>query len=145
MCKNTLIFISSIVMRKFGLQVMFSASVLFYSIIKGNIQNNYDRVHISVFFISTAPGFIFVVQKCFNSYSPSAAYMRQWIGSALVQVMACRLFGAKPLHAPMLGYLQLDPWEQILVKLESKFYHFHSRKFIWKCHLPILRPYFPGS
>ena len=28
---------------------------------------------------------------------PSATYMRQWIGSALVQIMACRLFGAKPL------------------------------------------------
>ena len=28
---------------------------------------------------------------------PSAVYMRQWIGSALVQIMACRLFGTKPL------------------------------------------------
>ena len=26
-----------------------------------------------------------------------AAYMRKWIGSALVQIMACRLFGARPL------------------------------------------------
>ena len=26
---------------------------------------------------------------------PSAAYMRQWIGSALAQIMACRLLGAK--------------------------------------------------
>ena len=30
-------------------------------------------------------------------------------GSALVQIMACRLFGAKPLSKPMLGYCQLDP------------------------------------
>ena len=37
-----------------------------------------------------------------NSFPPSAAYMRQWIRSALVQIMACRLFGAKPLHEPML-------------------------------------------
>ena len=28
--------------------------------------------------------------------SPSAAYMRQWIASALVQIMASRLYGAKP-------------------------------------------------
>ena len=28
---------------------------------------------------------------CMNSSPPSAAYMRQWIGSALVQIMACRL------------------------------------------------------
>ena len=34
--------------------------------------------------------------------------MRQWIWSALVQMMACRLFGAKPLSKPMLGYHQLD-------------------------------------
>ena len=25
--------------------------------------------------------------------SPSATYMRQWIGLALVHIMACRLFG----------------------------------------------------
>ena len=38
------------------------------------------------------------------SSPPSDAYMRQWMGSALVQIMACRLFGAKPLSEPMLGY-----------------------------------------
>ena len=32
-----------------------------------------------------------------NPSPPSAAYMRQWIGSALVRIMACRLNGAKPL------------------------------------------------
>ena len=44
----------------------------------------------------------------FNSSPPSAAYMGQWIGSALVQIMVCRLFGTKPLPEPMLGYCQLD-------------------------------------
>ena len=34
----------------------------------------------------------------------SAAYMRHWTESAMVQVMAFRLFGAKPLHEPMLTY-----------------------------------------
>ena len=67
---------------------------------------------------------------------PSVAYMRQWTVSALVQVMACRLFGAKPLPEPMLFYWQLDSWEQISVKFESRFYHFCSRKCIWKCCLP---------
>ena len=51
-----------------------------------------------------------------NSSPPSAAYMRQLIGSALVQVMACRLFGDKPLPEPMLEYCQLDPNEQTSVK-----------------------------
>ena len=56
----------------------------------------------------------------FNSSPPSAAYMRQWTGPALVQVMAWRLFGAKPSPEPMQAYHQLDSREQILVK----FYHF---------------------
>ena len=46
-----------------------------------------------------------------NSSPPVVTYMCQWIGSALVQIMACRLFGAKPLSKPMLGYCQLDPQE----------------------------------
>ena len=44
-----------------------------------------------------------------KSSPPSAAYMHQWIGSALVQIMACHLFGAEPLSKPILGYFQLNP------------------------------------
>ena len=47
--------------------------------------------------------------QCINSSPLSAAYMRQWIGSAFVQIMACCLFGTKPLSKAMLGYCQLDP------------------------------------
>ena len=54
-----------------------------------------------------------------NWSPPSAAYMRQWIRSALVQLTACRLFGAKPLPEQMLGYYQLDPEEN---KLQWNFY-----------------------
>ena len=42
--------------------------------------------------------------------------MRQWPGSVLVQVMACRLFGAKPLPEPLQVYYQLDSWEQVPFK-----------------------------
>ena len=59
--------------------------------------------------------------------------------------MACRPYGAKPVSEPMLGYCQLDPWEQISVKFESEFYHFHSRKCIWKCRPPQWRPFCPGG
>ena len=52
----------------------------------------------------------------FNSSPPSAAYMRRWTRSALVQVMACRLFGCKPLHEPMLTY-QLDIGNKLQWKL----------------------------
>ena len=44
----------------------------------------------------------------FNPSPPSAAYMRQWMMLTLVQIMACRLFGAKTLSKPLLGYCQLD-------------------------------------
>ena len=45
--------------------------------------------------------------------------MRQRTRSALVQVMACRLFGTKPLPEPMLDYCELDSCEQISVKFKS--------------------------
>ena len=50
----------------------------------------------------------------------SDAYMRQWIGSALVRVMGCHLSGAKPLPEPILPYCKLDHWEQTSVKFELK-------------------------
>ena len=48
-------------------------------------------------------------QQPINSSPLSAAYMHQWNGSALVQIMACRLFDIKPLSKHILGYCQLDP------------------------------------
>ena len=45
------------------------------------------------------------------------------------------LLGAKPLSEPMLAHCHLDHWEQILLKLESKYNSFQSRKWIFKCHL----------
>ena len=39
-----------------------------------------------------------------NSLRSSDAYMRHWTGPSLVQIMACHLFGAKPLSEPMLEY-----------------------------------------
>ena len=39
-----------------------------------------------------------------NSSRSRAAYMHQWIGSELVQIMICRLFGAKSLYKPMMDY-----------------------------------------
>ena len=69
-----------------------------------------------------------------NSSPPNGAFMRQWTGSALVQVMTCRLFGAKPLPQPILPYCQLDPCEQISMKFKSNYKIFHSRICTWKCH-----------
>ena len=70
-----------------------------------------------------------------NSSPPSVSFMCQSIGSALVQITACRLCGTNPLSTPMLGNCQLDPQEQISVNFESKYKTFHSRKCIWKYRL----------
>ena len=78
-----------------------------------------------------------------NSSPPSASYMCQWTGSSLVQVMAGRLIGAKPLSKPILGYCQLDPLQQISIKFDSIYKTFHSRKCIWKYHLPKWQPFSP--
>ena len=39
----------------------------------------------------------------------TVVYMRRWTGLAVVQLMACRLFGNKLLPKPMLTYFQMDP------------------------------------
>ena len=48
---------------------------------------------------------------------------RQWIGSALVQIMACRLVGAKPLSKLMLDYLSIGllgtNFSEILIKIQT--------------------------
>ena len=49
--------------------------------------------------------------------------------------MACRLVSAEPPSKPKLEYWQLDSWGQTSVKSLSKFKHFHSWKYIWKCRL----------
>ena len=47
----------------------------------------------------------------------NAVYMRRETGSALIWVMASRLFDANPLPEPVLTCNQLDHWEQTSVKL----------------------------
>ena len=47
--------------------------------------------------------------------------MRHLTKPSLVQIMACRLVGAKLLSGPMLEYCLLDPMEQISMKFPSKY------------------------
>ena len=63
-----------------------------------------------------------------NSLRLSDTHMCQYNIWTLVQIMACRLFGAKPLSEPMLSYYQLDLKGHISVKFHLKFWHFHSVK-----------------
>ena len=66
----------------------------------------------------------------FNSLRPSDAYMRQLTRPSLVQIMACRLVGTKPISEPTLVYCQLDPWEWTSVKYQWKLKHFHLEKCV---------------
>ena len=49
-------------------------------------------------------GFIWMLLKTIELY---LSYMRHQPRPSLLQIMACRLFGAKPLSEPMLPYCQL--------------------------------------
>ena len=72
--------------------------------------------------MSVTPTYVAWRQKHFFNSSPSsAAYMCQWTGPSLVQVMACRLFDAKPLPEPMLVYCQLDPGNKFRWNLNRNF------------------------
>ena len=45
-----------------------------------------------------------------NSSKPNDSYLHKQTRPSLVQIMACHLFGAKPLSKPMLAYCELNPW-----------------------------------
>ena len=81
----------------------------------------------------------------FNSSPPSAAYMPQWIGSALVQIMAYRLFGAKPFSKPMMDYCKLDPLEQPSVDFSPKTQNFSFTTLHLKISSEKCRPFYPGG
>ena len=70
--------------------------------------------------------------------------MRQLIGSALVQIMACRLVGAKLLSHPMLEYCQLDNWEKTSVNLLIVINTFSFKKMHSKMSSAKCRPFCPG-
>ena len=75
-----------------------------------------------------------LLHGCINPPS-STAYMRQYTGSALLQVMSCCRSGAKPLPKFVQNYCHMNPEEQISVKFQSKLEHFRSGKYVWKCRL----------
>ena len=71
--------------------------------------------------------------------------MCQWIGSALVQIMACRLFGAKPLSKPMLVYCQLDAIGINFTENLTQTQNFSLKKMHLKITSAKWRPFCPGE
>ena len=78
-----------------------------------------------------------------TSSPPSAAYMCQWIGSLLVQVMACHLLGAKPSPQTMYDILSIKPLGTSEIQIKIQTFSF------MKMHLKILsvkwQPFCPGG
>ena len=79
-----------------------------------------------------------------NSCPPSAAYMHQWIGSALVKIMACRLFGAKPLSKPVLGLFSIRPLGTNFSEISNKIQKFSFKKMHLKMLSAKWQPFCPG-
>ena len=52
--------------------------------------------------------YLLPVKYAVKSMGPSDAYMRQWIMPSLVQIMACRVLGSKPLSEPILSYFYIN-------------------------------------
>ena len=74
-----------------------------------------------------------------NSSLPSATYMRRWIGSAFIQIMTCRLFGAKPLSSQCWVIVNLtlrNNFSDILFSIQNLlFMKIHSKfLFVKWCH-----------
>ena len=69
-----------------------------------------------------------------NPLRPRDAYMHQWTVPSLFQIMACHLFGAKPLSEPMLAYFQFSHMhkEHISTKSYLNCKCFYQRKCSWK-------------
>ena len=85
-----------------------------------------------------------LVKNCltFNPLRPSDAYMRQYNIPTLVQIMACRMLGAKPLSEPMLPYCQLGHKEHTCISVKSYLWceSFYPRK----CSSAKWRPFYLG-
>ena len=71
------------------------------------------------------------VSRCLRvkQLKPKEAYMRQWTRPSLVQIMSCRLFGAKALSKPSRAYCQLESREHISMKYFVKFKSFQENAF----------------
>ena len=69
---------------------------------------------------------------CVLIHHPSTACMRQWVGWALVQIMACCLCSTKPLIWTNAGLLSNGPWGKNFNEISIKI-----RSFSWM-HLEML-------
>ena len=75
---------------------------------------------------------------------PCDTHTCRWPGSSLDQIMACHLFGAKPLSKPMLGSCQFDPnihpFNEILFEIQKLSFNKMHLKIVLKMLIILSRP-----
>ena len=59
--------------------------------------------------------------------------MRHQTKLSLVQMIVCRLLGAKPFSEPALAYCLMNPKEHISRKVEFKIEQFSLKEIVWNC------------
>ena len=91
------------------LQQCWSIFLMPYAVTRSPYGLNNTSIIVYEIAINYGPQILKVITACCTLITASATYMRQWTGSALVEIMACRRFGAKSFSQPLLGYCQLDP------------------------------------
>ena len=74
------------------------------------------------------------VQYGLNPLRPTDGYMRQQNRSSLIQIMACRLCGVKPLFLKNTGLFLIVPLGTNLCEIQIKLRNLETKAF-WKCHL----------
>ena len=79
----------------------------------------------------------FVSKGLIKTSPPSAAYMHQWTGSALVQIITCHLLGTKPLHNQCLVIVKWTLRNNLQWNF-NQIQNFHSQKCIWKCKSAVI-------
>ena len=90
---------------------------------------------IRMYFVVCKMSKILFKPQCVNLLGPSDAYKRHCTRPSLVQIMAYRLLGTKPLSKPMLAYCY--HCEHISMKFYSNQSNFHSTKWFRKCRCKI--------
>ena len=73
----------------------------------------------------------------------SATYMRRWTASSLVQMMACRLFGAKPLSKPIMILINGTPRNKPQWKNNIETNQFSLAAWHIELSSVILSPFYP--
>ena len=99
-----------------------------------SIQSGYDTWEANQFYVMYAEIPFIAAANYEHPHPRSAVFGTHLImthiciyRTSLVQIMACRLYGAKPLSDPKLAYYELNPKEQTLIDFQSKYPDFHIK------------------